>query len=154
MQKVAAALLMLAALMLLALVLGYWTWNWLAPRVEASAPPATEAETRVSSAYDLFGQVQRGTAVTASSEAARLLGVVAATGGRQGYAVMQLDSREIRAVREGDEVVSGLRLEEVHADHVVLSRNGARESLLWPRKDANKDLNKDASKVVPAVVRK
>jgi general secretion pathway protein C len=31
-------------------------------------------------------------------------------------------------------VAPGLRLAEVHVDHVVLERNGVREALAWPEK--------------------
>jgi general secretion pathway protein C len=37
-------------------------------------------------------------------------------------------------VREGDDVVPGIRLAEVHADHVILEHNGTRETLVWPSK--------------------
>ena len=51
-----------------------------------------------------------------------------------GYAVLRLDGREILAVPQGEDVEPGLRLAEVHADRVVLERNGVRETLAWPQK--------------------
>ena len=64
----------------------------------------------------------------------RLTGVVAASGGRRGHAVLRLDGKKTVAVLEGDEVEPGLRLAEIHVDHIVLERNGARETVAWPQK--------------------
>ena len=62
------------------------------------------------------------------------MGVVAASGGRRGHAVLRLDAKKAVAVLQGEEVEPGLRLAEVHVDHIVLERNGARETLAWPEK--------------------
>lgn len=73
-------------------------------------------------------------AAAATSSAVRLTGVVAASGGRRGHAVLRLDGKRTVAVLEGEDVEPGVRLVEVHADHIVLERNGARETLTWPEK--------------------
>jgi general secretion pathway protein C len=62
---------------------------------------------------------------------------VAASGGRRGYAVVQLEANQIFAVREGDDIAPGIRLAKVHPDHVVLERSGVRETLTWPEKKAS-----------------
>jgi len=129
----------LAALTVLGMVLAYWTWQWFAPRPEPRAPAVAEKAVRATSASGLFGDVRGdAVAITSTTGAIRLLGVVAAAAGSDGYAVMQLESREIRAVREGGEVAPGIRLAEVRPDHIILLRNGIRESLAWPQKDAGK----------------
>ncbi len=69
-----------------------------------------------------------------AASAIRLLGIVAASGGRPGHALLRLDAKKTVAVLQGADVEPGLRLMEVHADHVVLERNGARETLAWPEK--------------------
>jgi general secretion pathway protein C len=131
------SLVTLAALVLLGMVLAYWTWAWVAPRPEPRAQPAAVAGGGVGAAQGLFGTLQRDQDVAAPTGIAiKLLGVVAAAGGRRGYAVMQLEAREILAVREGEDVAPGIRLAEVHPDHVILARNGIRESLAWPQKNA------------------
>ena len=139
-QTAVASLLTIAALALLGLVLAYWTWVWFAP---GSTPRAQLVDTipRIKSADGLFGGASRKPGVIAPTGLAiKLHGIVAAAGGRRGYAVMQLDAKEILAVREGADVAPGVRLVEVHADHVVLERNGARETLAWPEKvGANRD---------------
>ena len=125
----------LAALMLLGLALAYWTWAWIAPRPELRAESAAEPGLRLESASSLFGRAQRNPNIAAPTGIAiKLLGVVAASGGRRGYAVVQLDAKQILAVREGEDLAPGIRLAEVHADHVILERGGARETLAWPVK--------------------
>ena len=140
-QTAVVSLVTFAALALLGLVLAYWTWAWLAPRPEPRAQEAVQAGGRAvgptQAATSLFGSARRdrdGAAPTAM--AVRLLGVVAASGGRSGYAVLRLDGKKTVAVRQGEDVEPGLRLAEVHPDHVILVRNGARESLAWPQKKA------------------
>jgi general secretion pathway protein C len=46
-----------------------------------------------------------------------------------------LDEKQIIATRKGEDIVPGFRLAEVAPDHVVLERNGVRESLALPKKD-------------------
>jgi general secretion pathway protein C len=131
--KNAASLANLAALALLGAVLAYWTWVWLAPPPAPRAPAAADTGP-TSSANALFGRVNEASGAAAASGALRLLGVVAATGGERGYAVLRLDAKKSVAVSQGEDIEPGLRLAEVHADHIVLDRNGARESLAWPEK--------------------
>lgn len=134
-QTAAVVLVTAAALVLLGFVAAYWTWGMLAPRPAARAQAAADAGGDASAGMLLFGNVKRGGGnAVAASDAIRLLGVVAAAGGRRGYAVVQLDPRQILAVREGEEVVPGVRLAEVGADHVVLDRSGTREKLAWPER--------------------
>ena len=134
-QTAGVSLVTFAALALLGLVLAYWTWAWLAPRPEPRAQPLAAPVGRVASANSLFGSVQRDQNIAAPTGIAiKLLGVVAASGGRRGYAVVQLEARQILAVHEGEDIAPGIRLAEVHADHVILERNGTRETLTWPEK--------------------
>jgi len=137
--KTAASLATLAALALLGLVLAYWSWAWLAPPPAPRAPAAVEIAGRTSSAAGLFRTVKEGQgAAAAASSTVRLLGVVAASGGRSGnrlgHAVLRLDAKRTVAVLQGEDVEPGLRLAEVHVDHIILERNGARETLAWPEK--------------------
>lgn len=131
-----------AALALLCLVLAYWTWAWLAPRPEPRTPAAVQTGGRVEAANSLFGNAQRDRNGTAQTGIAiRLLGIVAATTGRRGYAVVQLESKEIRAVHEGEDLAPGIRLAQVGTDQVILERNGVRETLTWPEKKASTDFS-------------
>lgn len=135
-QTTVVSLVTLAALALLGWVLAYWTWALLAPRPEPRAQPIAVPGAGAGPAQGLFGNLQRGPNIAPTGIAIKLLGVVAAGGGRRGHAVVQLEARQILAVREGEDIVPGIRLAEVHADHVILERNGVRESLAWPQKVA------------------
>jgi general secretion pathway protein C len=134
-QTVLVSLLTLAAVVLLGWVLAYWTWAWLAPRAEPRVEATAVQSGGVASAGAVFGTLPRKQETAAPTGIAiRLLGVAAASSGRRGYAVVQLEAKQILAVREGEDVAPGIRLAEVHADHVILERNGGRETLAWPEK--------------------
>lgn len=144
-QTAVVSLLTFAALALLGLILAYWTWAWLASRPEPRAQAAMQTDGRgaasaagpTQAALALFGDAQRDRIGAApAANALRLLGVVAASGTRPGYAVLRLDAKKTVAVLQGAEVEPGLRLVEVHVDHIVLERNGARETLAWPEKNS------------------
>lgn len=133
-QTAVVALVTVAVLAFLGFVAAYWTWGWLAPRPEPRTQAAADAGGGAS-AGALFGNVQRDrTSAAPTGIAIRLLGIVAATGGRRGYAVVQIEPRQILAVPEGEDVAPGIRLAEVAADHVILERSGSRETLAWPEK--------------------
>lgn len=133
-QTAAIAVATVAALVLLALVAAYWTWQWLAPQPPAQA--AASAGSSGTSASTLFGDLERdGKSALPTGIAIRLLGVVAATAGRRGYAVVRLEPQEILTVREGEDIAPGIRLAEVATDHVILERGGTRETLGWPQKN-------------------
>lgn len=139
-QTALVSVVTLASLVLLGFVLAYWTWTWLAPRAEPRLEIPADLAGRVASANALFGTVQRaGKLAAPTGIAIKLLGVMAAPpgkpGARPGYAVLQLDGKQSLAVREGEDISPGIRLAEVHPDHVILERNGTRETLAWPEKN-------------------
>ena len=134
-QTALVSLLTLAGLALLGLVLAYWTWAWFAPRAEPRAEAAAGEAGNLASASRVFGRLERNKSSAAPTGIAiKLLGIVAASGGRRGYAVVQLDAKQILAVHEGEDVAPGIRLAEVLRDHVILERGGVRETLAWPEK--------------------
>ena len=135
-QTAVIVLVNVAALALLGYVAAYWGWAWFAPRPEARTQVAAEAGGGTSAGV-LFGIVQQDRNNTApSASAIRLLGIVAATEGRRGYAVVQLESKEILAVPEGEDLVPGIRLAKVGIDQIILERGALRETLAWPEKSA------------------
>ena len=130
------ALPVFGSIALLALVLAYWTWAWLAPYPEPRTPSTAQPGMHTSgkAALALFGSVQANHAgIAPTGIAAKLLGVVAASGGQAGFALLKIDTKPAIAVREGAEIAPGVRLAEIQADHVVLERNGVRETLAWPK---------------------
>lgn len=129
-----------AALLLLGFVLAYWTWAWFAPGVEPRAPGIAAGNGTLGqqtvAAGNLFGNLRRdGNAPAPTGIAIKLHGVMAASGGKSGFAVLQLDTKPDMAVREGQDIAPGIRLAEVRPDHVILERNGIREILAWPKAD-------------------
>jgi general secretion pathway protein C len=128
-----ASIANLAALALLGVVLAYWSWVWLAPAAAARAPAAPYIASTATSADGLFGSARQGSGAAASGSI-RLLGVAAASVEGRGRAVLRLDGKKTVSVLQGEEIEPGLRLVEVHVDHVVVERNGAREVLAWPEK--------------------
>ena len=133
-QTALVTVLTLAAVALLGLVLAYWTWVWLAPRPEPRAQAAVQRVDGVGTALGLFGGAPTGAAAAAPTGIAiRLLGIVAATQGGRGYAAVQLQARDIVAVREGEDIAPGIRLAEVAPRHVILERGGIRETLALPK---------------------
>lgn len=135
-QTAVVTLATAGALALLGLVAAYWTWVWLAPHPEPRAQTAADPGAAAASAGALFGAARQDrNSPVPTGIAIRLLGIVAATGGRRGYAVVQLEAKEILAVREGEDVAPGVRLAEVGTDHVILERSGTRETLAWQEKN-------------------
>jgi general secretion pathway protein C len=131
------SLVTFSTLVLLGVVLAYWTWAWLAPRPEPPAQPSVLAGGQIKVAYGLFGNSRRDNGGRSevganAAVAVGLLGIVAASGSQPSYAVLRLDAKQTVAVREGGEIEPGVRLAEVHADHVVLERSGVSETLAWP----------------------
>jgi len=136
-QTVIISVVTVTAAVMLGLVLAYWTWVWLGPSVEPSVPAAMEISSRLDSARIFFEPAQSDRADLATTGVAvKLFGLVASPRVRRGYAVMQLEGREVQVVSEGNDVFPGLRLAEVHPDHVVLERGGIREVLAWSEKAA------------------
>lgn len=129
-QTAAVYAVTFAALMLLAVVLAYWTWIWFGPRAAPRAEPVSEPVSRSTIAHTLFGSLQGGQAAAAPTGLAiKLVGVVAASGDKPSYAVVQVDAKTILAVRAGEEIAPGIRLDKVFADRVTLQRTGASEEL-------------------------
>jgi len=124
----------LATLMLLCAILAYWTWAWLAPRPAPVARAADEVQPRLDTAYALFGGARRTSTAAVAAPAIRILGVVAASGGKSGYAIVQLDSNRVLAAREGTDIAPGIRLAQVQSGQIILERNGMRETLALPEK--------------------
>ena len=133
-QTAIVSLATFAAVALLALVLAYWTWMWLAPVPEPPAQVTAQTAARVVVAPGLFGSApQQGNVAAPTGIAIRLLGIVA-TGGQRGYAVVQLEGKEILAVQEGQNIAPGIRLAGVATHHVILERGGIRETLALPER--------------------
>jgi general secretion pathway protein C len=130
----------LAALLLLVGTLAYWGSVWLATDHTSDTQQETPRDRPVSdtghlklTAGNLFGIAQLEQHVpVASSIEVKLLGVIAASGSQKGYAVLKVDEKQILAITEGQAIVSGVVLAEVHSNHVLLERSGLHETLALP----------------------
>jgi general secretion pathway protein C len=114
-------ILVVALVLVLAYQLAYWTWVFVAPARVASAPPAQQAVDLAAIAR-LFGADAPGGAPSAS--ALKLKGVIAPTPGVEASAIFSKGGGRDIAVYIDAEVEPGLRLVEVHPDHVIVSRAG------------------------------
>lgn len=66
----------------------------------------------------------------------RLVGVIAQGKRGQGIALLAVDGRPALALRAGEEIAAGVRLAEVRADRVVVSRSGTIQEIRLPAKPA------------------
>ena len=124
-RNLPGTLIAVALVLVLAWQLAYWTWTFATPAPVATVPGAREAPVDLSVAAKLFG----GTAAQTSPGVAsslRLKGVVAPTPGVAASAIFGTGGRDA-SIFVGSEVTPGVKLAEVHPDHVVVSRAGVNE---------------------------
>ena len=148
----------LVAFSLLTGTLTYWGSVWLATdhmsdsRQETPAgQPVPDTGYPESTAGNLFGIAQREQNVpVASSIDIKLLGVIAASGNRKGYAILKLDEKEILAIHEGEAIAPGVMLEEVRPKHIALERSGLRETLALPETALSTDFTSSPESQVVA----
>ena len=114
-----------------------------------SAPPAAGRHAPVSNTApvdplpvilsgNLFGQAGASAAAAGAAPARQATGFTlraafAPVGGGKGGAIIESLGGEAKWYAIGDEVSEGLRLHEVHPDHVLLDRSGSLERLAFPR---------------------
>lgn len=126
------------AAIVLGVVLARWVWVFLAPVSMAVLPPAEIAANE--DAGKIFGSVASsvGGVNMVVLPGVRLVGVFAPIGNsaastkknKNGFAVLQLDEKHQTGVALGDEVVAGVKLREIYADHVVLERDGITQLVM------------------------
>lgn len=129
----------LTALLVIVLTwqLAWWLWHFITPSLKTASFSASQAApTDTSLGRQLFGDA--GPAPVSGNVAAqtgiRLKGVYATDGKTLSAAVLNLGGRDL-AVRVGQELAPGVTLAEVHADHVIVNRSGARERIDLDRYD-------------------
>jgi general secretion pathway protein C len=87
---------------------------------------------------NLFGESGASVATSGAAPARQATGFTlraafAPVGGGEGGAIIESTGGEAKWYAIGDEVSGGLRLHEVHPDHVLLDRSGSLERLAFPR---------------------
>lgn len=114
--------------LLLGVLLARWSWTLFAPHAEVTA--AISEHGVAAEAARLFGVADSAVPVTEvlAWPNVQLLGVFAAGTGKASFAVFDLDGKQV-GVALGENLVSGIKLAEVHADHVLLERAGIRRKI-------------------------
>lgn len=123
-------LVLVVLVLALAWQLAWWTWVFVAPGPVAT--PAREGrDVDLAAVARLFGAAPpaEGGPSTASASGLHLKGVVAPTPGTQASAIFSTGSGRDVAVYIDREVQPGVKLAEVHADHVIVSRAGVPERI-------------------------
>lgn len=100
----------------------YWGLQLFKPqqRPIAAVPMQAAPEPSIAAARGLFG----GDTAVAAPSSYQLRGVVASGIGRESVAIIAADGQPAKAYPVGSEVASGVKVQEVHAKHVVLAEGG------------------------------
>lgn len=102
----------------------------------AAAPEAPPARLALDSLQDLFGtpvQASSDQPAPPTSLQLTLLGSFVNPDSQRSTAIIQVAGGSPQRLTVGDPLNASVRLQAVHQDHVVLSRNGREESLHFPR---------------------
>jgi general secretion pathway protein C len=116
-------LLVVALVLVLAYQLAHWTWVFVAP-MRVAAPESAAPAVDLAAVARLFGA--EAPAAAGASTGLKLKGVIAPTPGTAASAIFSRGSGRDVAIYIDGEIEPGLKLVEVHPDHVVLGRAGAR----------------------------
>jgi hypothetical protein len=123
------SLLLAALVLVLAWQLAYWTWQFAAPPAVSDARGDGKDVDLAAIARLFGGAPPAGSAQVASTSGLRLKGVIAPTPGVAASAIFSAGSGKDFAVYVGRELQPGVKLKEVHPDHVIVSRNGVDERI-------------------------
>lgn len=131
--------------------LAWWTWCFVTPLLKTvTLAPSTTAAPDMALGRQLFGEagVPTGGVSAVPQSGIRLKGVFATDGKTLSAAVLNLGGRD-QAVKQGQELVAGITLAEVHADFVVVSRAGLRERIELDRYDSRAPKQATAAGAAP-----
>ena len=123
-------LVVAALVIVLAWQLARWTWIFATPPVASSSSgPTAEAPVDLAVAAKLFGGSASHSTAGGAASTLRLKGVVAPTPGVAASAIFSTGSGRDLSIFIGSEVQPGVKLKEVHPDHVILARAGIDERI-------------------------
>lgn len=125
-ESLPGTVLVVVLVLLLAWQLAHWTWVFVAPARVAAAAPAQPA-VDLAAVARLFGA--DAPASGTASTGLKLKGVIAPTPGTAASAIFSRGSGRDIAVYIENDIEPGLQLVEVHPDHVIVSRAGARSRI-------------------------
>jgi general secretion pathway protein C len=132
----------LLALALLCWVLARWTWVLFAPAVPVVVPPPPPpidlqaALDEILRAKLFSGQPAATLPAPTARHDIQLAGVLATAPQGRGWAVLQLEGKAHQVASSGSEIMPGVMLDQVLADHVVVDRQGSRERIDLARRAA------------------
>jgi general secretion pathway protein C len=121
-------LIVAALVIVLAYQLAHWTWIFATPREIATAAPSAGASADIATAAKLFGG-NASQAAASGASTLRLKGVVAPTPGVAASAIFSTGAPRDVSIFVGSDVQPGVKLKEVHPDHVILARAGIDERI-------------------------
>jgi general secretion pathway protein C len=129
-SQIFATAIVTILLIALGLQLAWWGWHFLmpAPNIIALDPSAGVVLEDIALSRRLFGGGEAAQATEAAASDIRLKGVFAVDGVTLSAAVVNWAGKD-QAVRVGQELMKGATLAEVHADYIIVARNGARERI-------------------------
>jgi general secretion pathway protein C len=135
-------LLEIALVAALAISLAHWTWAAVTPRAAAASAlpeqPAGQPHGPVARRH-LFGAAQDGgpPAAAGGSGGLTLFGVFAERSPLAGRAILARPGSKPAMFAAGEPIGEGLVLREVHADHVIVLREGAPERVALERQGSH-----------------
>lgn len=118
----------------LAVMLAHWTWVFATPATLAAPSRISDENAGTDVPRGLFGAASARAESTARGY--RLVGVISPGNGLGGRAVFKVEGGAPRQAGLGEAIAPGVRLKEVHPDHVVLERDGTLERLKLDRRAA------------------
>ena len=139
-------LLEIALVAALGISLAHWTWIVLTPRAIAVSSLAGQPEAQRASPSikrNLFGVAQEGKAALAAdaspTSGVRLLGILSRGAKGGGRAIFVLENGKPKTVESSSQIAPGRVLKELHADHVLVARNGSIERMKLERSTAKRN---------------
>jgi general secretion pathway protein C len=134
-----ANLTSLALVVVLAFQLAWWGWHFFAPapqRSESVAPPPVDRALARTLLGDPGAVEPVATGAAANNTGIRLKGVFAVDGKTLSAAIINTGGRDT-SVRVGETISEGVKLVEVSAAQIVISRAGVRETIPMARMSAS-----------------
>jgi general secretion pathway protein C len=119
------SLLVIALVLVLAWQGAYWTWVIVAPPPVAAPAESSQAPIDLAAVARVFGASAPGEPAR-SAGSLKLKGVIAPTPGTVASAIFSTGAGRDIAVYIDGEIEPGVKLAEVHPDHVIVTRAGAR----------------------------
>lgn len=93
----------------------------------AAAPATPPPQINSAATAQLFG---RSSAVASNFQ---LKGIVLAQVDADSVAIIAADGKPAQAIKTGNDISTGVRLLEIHADHILLSDNGVQKRVPLPQ---------------------